>query len=284
MGLFFQETFYNNMPELPEVETTRRGIEPYLLKQKITKIIIRQSRLRWPIPPCLESALTNQVIQSVCRRGKYLILTTKTGHLLIHLGMSGHLRIVSHDTLPTKHDHFDLICANQQLLRFNDPRRFGAILWTTQSLDEHPLLKKLGPEPLSGAFKIEYLAPKAKNKKVPVKTFIMNSQVVVGVGNIYANEVLFKSKINPKTPAGKIKQARLQQLIQEIKTTLTAAIKQGGTTLKDFYGAQGQKGYFSLSLAVYGRGGKPCLRCKTTLKEIKINQRQTVYCQQCQKP
>jgi formamidopyrimidine-DNA glycosylase len=271
------------MPELPEVETTLRGIEPFVLKQKITSVVIRHFGLRWPIQPDIAAVLTGQTIETVHRRGKYLLLTTTEGTLIIHLGMSGSIRILTAPALPKKHDHVDILFGNQTCLRFTDPRRFGAFLWTTETPEEHPLLNHLGPEPLSDLFTGKYLWGVAKKRKVPAKSFIMDSKVVVGVGNIYANEALFAAGISPKKAAGKISLARYVVLVEAIQLILRAAIKQGGTTLKDFVSSDGSKGYFKVHLKVYGRGGEPCLVCKTTLKEIRLGQRSTVYCTRCQK-
>ncbi len=271
------------MPELPEVETTRRGIAPFLLKQSVRKVIIRQPQLRWPIEPCLPELLLGQQIKEVDRRGKYLLIKVNSGCLIIHLGMSGHLRVLSQQQAVQQHDHFDLELANGEVLRYTDPRRFGCVLWTEQDPLKHKLLINLGPEPLSTDFSAEYLFKRSRQRRLPIKTFIMSSQQVVGVGNIYANEALFQSGINPLTPAGKLSKVRISRLVEAIKVVLRAAIKRGGTTLKDFYGVNGEAGYFSLSLAVYGRGGKACNNCQTPLKEIRLGQRQTVYCPRCQR-
>lgn len=271
------------MPELPEVETTRRGIEPHILGQKIQKIILRQSKLRWPINEKLSQILLNQSILAVKRRGKYLLLETAVGTLIIHLGMSGSLRILPQNHPIQKHDHVDIIFQNGKCLRFNDPRRFGSILWAETNIESHPLLKKLGIEPLQKEFSGNYLFELAKNRNIAAKLFIMNHEIVVGVGNIYANEALFAAKLNPRTPAKKITQKQYQQLVNSIKKILQAAIKQGGTTLRNFVSSEGKPGYFIQQLKVYGRGGLPCVRCKSILKEIRLGQRSTVYCSRCQK-
>ena len=271
------------MPELPEVETTLRGIEPFVLKQKIVAVTIRHYGLRWPIQPDIATVLTGQTVKTALRRGKYLLLGTENGTLIIHLGMSGSIRILTTETTPKKHDHVDVTFANGATLRFTDPRRFGAFLWTSASIETHALLKHLGPEPLSDNFTGEYLWKHARKRKVPIKSFIMDSKVVVGVGNIYANEALFDVGITPKKAAGKITLPHYVALASAIKKILQAAIKQGGTTLKDFVSSDGTKGYFKVHLQVYGRGGEPCVVCKTTLKEIRLGQRSTVYCPRCQK-
>lgn len=270
------------MPELPEVETTLNGVNPHILKGKIAKIVIRQARLRWPIPNAVKILLPGQIIRNTRRRGKYMLLETAAGTLILHLGMSGSLRILTTETPPQKHDHVDIIFSNQICLRFRDPRRFGAILWTTKDPLTHPLLADLGPEPLEPGFSGKYLSQRAQNKKVPVKSFIMDSKIVVGVGNIYAAEALFAAGIHPEKAAGKVSPAHYDALVKAIKKILKAAIKQGGTTLKDFVNSDGKKGYFSIQLKAYGRGGLPCIECKTPLTEIRQGQRSTVYCSKCQ--
>ena len=271
------------MPELPEVETTRRGIEPHIENNKVSKVILRRKTLRWPITPALCKDLPGEAIKSVSRRGKYLLLATKKGCVLIHLGMSGSLRIVDTNQAAAKHDHVDIVFANNKVLRYTDPRRFGCILWDTESIESHPLLASLGPEPLSKEFHTNYLFQKSRTRNVAVKTFIMDSKVVVGVGNIYANESLFLAGINPKRNAGKISKPRYEKLVECIQKVLQRAIDVGGTTLKDFTGSDGEPGYFAQSLNVYGRKGDPCHVCKNTLKEIRQGQRSTVYCSRCQK-
>ena len=271
------------MPELPEVETTRRGIEPHIENNKVSKVILRRKTLRWPITPALSKDLPGETIQSVSRRGKYLLLATQKGCLLIHLGMSGSLRIVESSRAAAKHDHVDVVFANNKVLRYTDPRRFGCILWETEPIEAHSLLASLGPEPLEDNFHTDYLFKKSRRRNVAVKTFIMDSKVVVGVGNIYANESLFLAGISPKRSAGKISKPRYEKLVECIQQVLQQAIDVGGTTLKDFTGSDGEPGYFAQSLHVYGRRGEPCYGCNGTLKEIRQGQRSTVYCSQCQK-
>ncbi len=271
------------MPELPEVETTLRGIEPHLVGRALSQIDIRQPKLRWLITPELAPDMTGQVITHLSRRGKYIGVHTANGTLIVHLGMSGSLYFVPEETPPLFHDHVDFRFAdNQPWLRYTDPRRFGAILWTKDNWLDHELIKHLGPEPLSDDFNVELLYSRAKGRKVPIKTFIMDSKIVVGVGNIYANEALFKAGIKPSRMAGNISKARLAVLVECIKMVLDAAIKQGGTTLKDFVGGDGKPGYFKQELSVYGRAGKPCIACGKVLKEIRQAQRSTVYCTFCQ--
>jgi len=269
------------MPELPEVEVCRLGISPHIITQQVSKVIVRNSRLRWPIPDEV-SSLVGLPVLDVDRRAKYLLLRFSTGTLLLHLGMSGTIRVIEHDTPVAKHDHFDLVFQHGKVLRLNDPRRFGAVLWLANDEDELGLLTKLGPEPLSDDFSKGYLFSKAKNRKVPIKTFLMNNHIVVGVGNIYANEALFQAGILPTTKAGDIDEERLNSLTAIIKKVLSTAITQGGTTLKDFTQADGRPGYFAQSLMVYGRAGQECLTCQTKLEEIRQSNRSSVFCPNCQ--
>jgi len=270
------------MPELPEVETTCRGIEPHIKGRAVEKLTIRQHQLRWPIPKTLPKKVKNQSILSVSRRGKYVLIEFQHGHLLVHLGMSGSLRMVKPLETVGKHDHVDMLMSGGMILRYTDPRRFGAWLWTEAAVEDHKLIKNLGPEPLTEHFFKEYLVEQVKGRKSPIKTLIMNAHVVVGVGNIYANEALFLAGIHPKRVAGRISAARLGVLVEKIKQVLQAAIDQGGTTLKDFVGGDGKPGYFKQSLHVYGRGGLPCDQCGGELREIRLGQRATVFCKLCQ--
>lgn len=270
------------MPELPEVEVCRLGIKPHIENNMISDVIVRFWQLRWPIPKEVLS-LKNQTVEAVERRSKYLIIKVASGSLLIHLGMSGTIRIIDKEIPVIKHDHFDLVFTDGKALRLNDPRRFGAVLWLPEHKDVDGILSKLGPEPLTDDFTHDYLFEKAKGRKTPIKTFIMNNSVVVGVGNIYANEALFLTGIRPTTLAGNISKRRLNILTDTIKAVLAAAINQGGTTLKDFTQADGKPGYFAQSLNVYGRGGEPCLVCETVLTEIRQSNRSSVYCTKCQK-
>lgn len=271
------------MPELPEVETTLRGIQPHIVNQTIVDVVVRHPRLRWPIPPDLKQILLSQTVNAIFRRGKYLLFSFSSGTLILHLGMSGRLRILSEFHHPNKHDHVDIVFANNKYLRFTDPRRFGALLWTSENPKQHPLLIHIGPEPLSDELDGEYLWKRARRKTLSVKAFIMDSKVVAGVGNIYATEALFQSGIRPTKSAGKINLAQYQTLSASIKKILKNAIEKGGTTLKDFAKVDGTPGYFSIELQVYGRGGKPCVHCKTKLKTKKLGQRSTTYCPECQK-
>ncbi len=271
------------MPELPEVETTRRGIAPHLLDRRIDKVVIRNPNLRWPIPPSLTRRLRGLPIKRIDRRAKYLLLDVGKGTLILHLGMSGSLRLTEHGAPYKKHDHFILELDSGMSLRLHDPRRFGAVLWHTGAIDEHPLLAELGPEPLQDAFDSEYLWHSCRGRKTAIKQHIMNSKVVVGVGNIYANEALFMAGIHPKRAAGRISRKRIDQLTTSIKAVLASAIEQGGTTLRDFVHADGEPGYFSLRLSVYGKTGEPCYCCGLPIKQIIIGQRSTFYCSHCQR-
>lgn len=270
------------MPELPEVETTRRGIQKHLSGKKVIDVIVRQRQLRWPIPKGLSRHIKNKTITSVERRGKYLLIQFDTGTLMIHLGMSGSLRVLPKDTPAEKHDHFDLVLNTGKCLRLRDPRRFGSVLWSND-WQQHQLIKDLGPEPLNDEFNVDYLFDKSRKRKVAVKNFIMNSQVVVGVGNIYASEALFRAGVRPTRLAGKITIAEANTIVKVIKDVLKEAIKQGGTTLRDFTASDGKPGYFKQKLAVYGREGEPCRHCKTLVKQKTIGQRASYFCPHCQK-
>ncbi len=271
------------MPELPEVETTRRGIAPYLQGIPIRGLVIRTTGLRWPIPSRqLQRNLPGQTIIAVERRAKYLLLRCTGGTIIIHLGMSGSLRLLTQEQPPGKHDHFDLLLENDTCLRLTDPRRFGAILWTRDDPQRHPLLAALGPEPLSEACSGQYLYTRSRGKRVAIKSFLMNSRIICGVGNIYANEALFMAGIHPARAAGRISLGRYERLAQCVRQVLQESIAQGGTTLRDFVNGEGKPGYFRLYLRVYGKGGSPCPQCASPLREIRQGQRSTVYCSQCQ--
>ena len=268
------------MPELPEVEVSKLGIAPHVEGQEVTKVVVRNPNLRWPIPAEVQS-LVGEPIQKVSRRAKYLLLESANGTAILHLGMSGKLRVIDASVPVEKHDHVDIEFANNKVLRLNDPRRFGAFLWQLPNTT-HELLTKLGPEPLTDDFHTDLLFEASRGKVTKVKNFIMDNHIVVGVGNIYANESLFKAGIDPRRPAGKISKKRYQLLTEKIKETLAFAIEQGGTTLKDFTQTDGNPGYFAQELLVYGRAGEKCLSCSTPLKEMKIGQRATIFCPSCQ--
>lgn len=270
------------MPELPEVETTRRGIQQKVEHQVIRKLIIRNPHFRWPVDETLKESLPGLTISQIKRRAKYLLLETVKGHLIIHLGMSGNLRILPVNTPPQKHDHIDLIFNNDYLLRLHDPRRFGAFLWTNKPIEEHPLLIHLGPEPLSETFNEKTLFESSRNRNIQLKTFLMDNSVVVGVGNIYANESLFLAGLNPAKPAKKLTKQQARILAETVKKVLSKAIETGGTTLKDFLKPDGSPGYFEQQLHVYGRENMPCLHCQTPIQRIVQNQRATYFCKQCQ--
>lgn len=270
------------MPELPEVETTRQGIRPHLVSHRISNVVVRQRQLRWPVPRQIDHRLPTQTIEAINRRGKYLLLQTTGGTAILHLGMSGSLRIVDKNTPPTVHDHVDIVLDNGRCLRLRDPRRFGALLWTTAEPETHWLLANLGPEPLGDAFDGLYLHKRAAGHRVAIKSFIMDSKIVVGVGNIYANEALFLAGIHPLRAARRISQERYEKLATAVRTVLEASIKMGGTTLRDFSHGDGQPGYFKQSLRVYGKAGDPCVACGHTLLERRIGQRSSFYCPACQ--
>ncbi|MDI1301441.1 MAG: bifunctional DNA-formamidopyrimidine glycosylase/DNA-(apurinic or apyrimidinic site) lyase [bacterium] len=269
------------MPELPEVETTRLGIMPAVVNHKIKTLTVHEPRLRWPVPAEL-SALAGQRVTSLTRRGKYLLFHTKTGTALVHLGMSGSLRLARPDEQRRKHDHIELLLDSGYMLRFHDPRRFGCFLWLTGPPEQHPLLVDLGPEPLEEGFDGHHLFQHSRGRSAPIKSFLMDSHVVVGVGNIYANEALFKAGIHPLRAAGRISARRFDRLAEEVRQILAFAIRRGGTTLRDFVNGHGEPGYFQQELDAYGRGGKPCKTCGHPLKETRLGGRSTVYCPQCQ--
>jgi formamidopyrimidine-DNA glycosylase len=269
------------MPELPEVETSRRGVAPFVVGRRIADVIIRDRRLRWPVSKDVEARLAGQTIESIGRRAKYLLLNTTGGTAIIHLGMSGSISIVENDQPAAVHDHFDLALDSGKSLRYRDPRRFGSLHWSADP-DRHWLLRNLGPEPLGEAFTGEYLWRKSRGRRVSVKPFIMNAAIVVGVGNIYASESLFIAGIHPMRAAGRISRERYALLAHAIRTVLESAIAAGGTTLRDFYGFNGQPGYFRQQLDVYDREGEACRRCERPISAVVLGQRATYYCKNCQ--
>ena len=270
------------MPELPEVETTRRGLAPFVVDTSIRQLTVREPRLRWPVAPGLAGDVAGRRIEALSRRGKYLLLELDRGCLLIHLGMSGSLRYLGRGEAIRTHDHFDIELESGGLLRYNDPRRFGSLHYT-QEPALHPLLARLGPEPLGEAFTVEHLASEARGRRTAIKQLIMNGSVVVGVGNIYANEALYRAGIHPARAAGRVSRPRLERLRDEIRAVLEDALASGGTTLRDFVGGDGRPGYFRRSLSVYERNGSACKRCGTTIRRRVIGQRATYYCPACQR-
>jgi formamidopyrimidine-DNA glycosylase len=274
------------MPELPEVEITCRGIEPYLAGKIITGVRVSERRLRWPIPRNLAARVTGRRIVRVARRGKYILIDCSTndnpGWLILHLGMSGSLRIMDAGTAAQPHEHFDLLLG-KRLLRLRDPRRFGAVLWQTGAVARHPLLADLGAEPLDDAFTGKHLHAATRARKAAVKLVLMNASIVVGVGNIYANESLFHARINPRASARRLSLARYEALAAAIKSTLKQALAAGGSSLRDFVHSDGSSGYFQEQYWVYGRAGLPCRRCGTPIRQLRQGQRSTFYCPTCQK-
>lgn len=271
------------MPELPEVETTRRGLEPLVVGRSIARLDVREPRLRWPLRPGLGDALAGRRIDALTRRGKYLLFGTDNGTLLVHLGMSGGLRFHGPDVPPAgAHDHVDIHFDGGGCVRFHDPRRFGSLHWCL-SPERHPLLASIGPEPLDHQFNAEYLAGACRGRKVAIKPHLMNARTVAGVGNIYANEALHRAGIHPARAAGRVARRRLGPLVDAIRDVLGDAIERGGTTLRDFAGGDGRPGYFQLDLDVYDRTGEPCRRCGTPIREKVIGQRASYYCPRCQR-
>ncbi len=269
------------MPELPEVEITRRGLAP-LVGQTVNEVIIRNSRMRWPIPAHLKNTLQHQQLKNLERRAKYILANFEAGTLLLHLGMSGRISLLDRNYPPEKHDHFDLVFDSGQVLRLRDPRRFGAVLWAGSRPESHELIVNLGPEPLSGAFDATYLHAQLASRNAAIKVAIMDSHLVVGVGNIYASESLFRARIHPQTPAKHLSVAECQRLVDAIKRTLLDALAAGGSSLRDFFGTDGNPGYFQQEYFVYGRTGELCKVCGTDITMIRLGQRSTFYCRQCQ--
>lgn len=271
------------MPELPEVETTRRGLVPHVVGRTVSDVIVRNPNLRWPVPGDLRRRMRGEKVLAVRRRGKYLLFDFPKGHLLVHLGMSGRLSLVQDDAPVRRHDHFDLLFGAHRALRLTDPRRFGAVLWLPDPAEGHALLNGLGLEPLERGFDGKALHERARGRRIAVKQFLMNGRIVVGVGNIYANEALFAAGIHPLRSVARISPGRWHRLAEAIRATLDRAIDAGGTTLRDFAGADGQLGHFQLQCAVYGREGKPCPRCGAKIRAIRQGQRSTFFCPRCQK-
>jgi formamidopyrimidine-DNA glycosylase len=270
------------MPELPEVETVRRGLAPYLLGQQFTGALVRNPSLRWPVPANLDTLIMGRRAEQLTRRGKYLLLKLDVGNLIIHLGMSGSLRLVRSGETPAKHDHLDLTLGNGTCLRYRDPRRFGAILWC-DAPDSHPLLAQLGIEPLDSVFDGNWLYAATRGHRTPIKSWLMDAHRIVGVGNIYANEALFHAGIQPLIPAGKLSRPRCERLASAIRDTLNRAIAAGGSTLRDFVDSKGEPGYFQQTYYVYGRTGEPCRVCGDPIRLTRLNNRATFFCRKCQK-
>jgi formamidopyrimidine-DNA glycosylase len=271
------------MPELPEVETVRRGLEPHLTGKTIAQLIVRDRRLRWPVAKNLSKQLAGAPIRSVQRRGKYLLLDCERGWLILHLGMSGRLRLLPAGAPPGKHDHVDLLLADHQLVRLTDPRRFGAVLWAGADPFSHRLLARLAPEPLEPEFTGEWLHARIGERSAPIKALLMTSHIVAGVGNIYANEALFRARIHPRTPGRRLSPERCERLVKAIRETLNAAITAGGSSLRDFVGSDGNPGYFQQQYLVYDRAGEPCRACGARIRTMRLGQRATYYCPRCQR-
>jgi formamidopyrimidine-DNA glycosylase len=271
------------VPELPEVETTRRGIEPHVIGRRIDRLRVHEHRLRWPVDLTMVAALAGTAIRGAGRRAKYLLLETDAGTLILHLGMSGSLRVLPVSTPRVAHDHVDIELDSGQTLRFNDPRRFGSLFFTPGDPALHPLLKALAPEPLEGDFDGAYLFKRTRRRSVAIKQLIMNSHLVVGVGNIYASEALFRARIRPRRQARSLTLKECTRLVRAIKSTLAMAVKVGGTTLRDYVGADGNPGYFRQRLYVYERAGSPCRVCGKPVRQFTQGQRSTYWCSNCQK-
>lgn len=271
------------MPELPEVETTRRGIAPWLVGHRIERLIVRDPRLRWPLPRSLPARVRGIRVRTVGRRAKYLLIATDAGTLILHLGMSGSLRVLPAATPPLKHDHFDLVLDSGCCLRFNDPRRFGCLLFTAGDPLRHPLLSRLAVEPLSADFSGDGLWRQARGRRTSIKSFIMDARIVAGVGNIYANEALFRAGIRPGLAAGRVSRARMAALVAAIRAVLEQAIGAGGTSLRDYVDPSGAPGYFRQSLSVYERADQPCRKCRTPIRQSMQGQRSSYWCPRCQR-
>ncbi len=270
------------MPELPEVETTRRGIAPHLLGQRVRAVVVRNPRLRWKVPVALVTELPGQTVRAVERRAKYLLLRADNGTVIVHLGMSGSLRIADRSDPAGRFDHLDLVLEDGTCLRLRDPRRFGSVLWTRGPPADHVLLRNIGPEPLTAGFDGMYLYTRTRRRTAAIRDLLLNARIVAGIGNIYANEALFQARIRPSRRAGRLSRPECGRLVAAIRGTLTRAIKAGGTTLRDFRKADGAPGHFQHTLYVYGRAGKRCRRCAAQIRALHIGQRRAFYCPHCQ--
>jgi formamidopyrimidine-DNA glycosylase len=271
------------VPELPEVEITRRGLLPHLVGRRVETVVVRNRNLRWPIARNLAGRISGSTVHTVERRAKYLLIGCDSGWLIVHLGMSGSLRALPRATPAGKHDHFDLVLDSGLIVRLTDPRRFGAVLWEARDPHAHPLLADLAPEPLSAEFDAGWLHARTRGRSAAIKTVLMDSHTVVGVGNIYASESLFRAGIHPKTAAGKVSHERCDRLVRAIRETLSAAIDAGGSTLRDFVGSDGNPGNFQQNYYAYGRSGEPCRLCGQTIRLLRQGQRATFYCPRCQR-
>jgi formamidopyrimidine-DNA glycosylase len=271
------------MPELPEVETTRRGLAPWLEGQRIAQVVVRVPRLRWSVPAEFARLMPGARVTALDRRAKWLLLRTDRGTALLHLGMTGSFRVLREARPAGLHDHLDIVTGAGVTVRFNDPRRFGSVLWTEGDPALHPLIAPLGPEPLGTDFTADYLHRRSRGRSVAIKPHLMNSHIVVGVGNIYASEALFRARIHPARAAGRVALPRLEALVAAVREVLAESIRDGGTTLRDFYNGEGQPGYFSQRLRVYDRAGQPCVECGTPLRQVVLGQRSSYYCPNCQR-
>ncbi|MBW7929891.1 MAG: bifunctional DNA-formamidopyrimidine glycosylase/DNA-(apurinic or apyrimidinic site) lyase [Gammaproteobacteria bacterium] len=271
------------MPELPEVETTRRGLMPWMEGHRIRRLVLRNRQLRWPVPEGLEELLRDAPVRAIGRRGKYLLLETPRGTALVHLGMSGSLRVLEGTPPAGRHEHFDILLDDGHCIRFTDPRRFGALLWAGTEPLAHPLLARLGPEPLEAGFSGDYLWQRARRRRMAIKPFLMDAGIVVGVGNIYASEALFAAGLSPRRAAGRISRADMARLVAAVRAVLERAIAEGGTTLRDFRHGTGEPGYFAQELAVYGREGQACPACGSAIRRITQGQRSSFFCPACQR-
>ncbi len=270
------------MPELPEVEITRRGLAPSLEGQRIAQVVVRTPKLRWPIPPEFSLQLPGAFVAALERRAKWLLLRTDRGTALLHLGMTGSFRVLRQSVAAGVHDHLDIVTGAGVTIRFNDPRRFGAVLWTNDDPLLHPLIAPLGPEPLGNEFTARYLFDRSRRRSVAIKPHLMNARIVVGVGNIYASEALFRARIHPARAAGRVALPRFEALVTAVRDVLTESIHVGGTTLRDFHDGDGQPGYFAQRLLVYDRAGRPCPACAAPVRQMVLGQRSSYYCPRCQ--
>jgi len=271
------------MPELPEVETTRRSVAPSVIGRRIARLLVYDPRLRWPVPADLPKRVEGRTVDDLSRRSKYLLFRIGDGSLLVHFGMTGSLRVHTRPTARRPHDHIDIVFADGSRLRYHDPRRFGAMLWAPDPVFAHPLLRDLGPEPFDPAFDADYFWRMTRSRTAAIKLALMDNHLVVGVGNIYANESLFRAGIRPTTRANQVSRPRLARLVAAVRAVLTEAIAKGGSTLRDYVDAEGEPGYFQLDCFVYGRAGEPCRNCGTPIRHRRLGARASFYCPRCQR-